>query len=121
MLEMVVTTVKISMMLPSWYSKIGPKHKNAQENSNAGAGTPLMFNLPKMRGATLFLDKPNSIRPVENMPPLAEDNAEASTTKLIRLAAIGMPIMVNMFTNGLTLGLTTSHGVTVIITAKAST
>ena len=92
-----------------------------QEYSNPVAGTPLRFSLENIFGATSAADKPYSMRPVENMPPLAEDSAEVSTTKFTKPAAIGMPIRVNMFTNGLWAGFTSLHGVTVIITPSAST
>ena len=61
------------------------------------------------------------MRLVEKMPLLAEDVAEVSTTKLIRLAAAGMPASTNSCTNGLLSGTTWRQGVTAMIAISAST
>ena len=79
---MVVTIVNIFIISPSWYNNTIPNNKNAHENNNAGAGTPLIFNKPNKRGAALECDKPNSIRPVENIPPFADDNADDNTNQI---------------------------------------
>ena len=72
-------------------------------------------------GACPSCARPNSIRLVENTPLLAEEAAEVSTTKLIRLAAAGSPTSTNSSTNGLFDGTTELHGVTDIITISAKT
>ena len=64
---------------------------------------------------------PNSIRLVENTPLLAEEAADVSTTKLIRLAAAGNPTSTNSSTNGLFAGTTELHGVTDMIMISANT
>ena len=61
------------------------------------------------------------MRLVEKMPLLADEVAEVSTTKLIRLAAAGMPASTNNSTNGLLPGSTMRHGVTIMIATRAST
>ncbi|MNR18588.1 hypothetical protein D3C85_1353240 [compost metagenome] len=58
---------------------------------------------------------------MENTPLFAEDAAEVSTTKLIRLAAAGSPTSTNSSTNGLFVGTTEPHGVTDMITISANT
>ena len=54
----------------------------------------------------LSVDKPNSIRLVENTPLFIDDITEDNTTKFIIIAvAEAIPACEKMFTNGLTLGL----------------
>ena len=118
---MVVTMVNTFMTLPSAYSKNTPINKKAHEYNKPLRGMPLLDNLPNALGATLLRDKPNNMRPVENIPLLAEDNAEVNTTKLIMAAAAPMPISINIFTNGLLSGATEFQGVTVMITVNANT
>ncbi len=55
------------------------------------------------------------------MPLLADEVAEVSTTKLIRLAAAGTPASTNNSTNGLLSATTCRHGVTAMMAINAST
>lgn len=55
------------------------------------------------------------------MPEFAEEAAEVNTTKLTTDAAIPSPARLNMATKGLLSALISRHGVTMMITARATT
>ncbi|VAU68973.1 Uncharacterised protein [Klebsiella pneumoniae] len=92
-----------------------------QEKVSPFAGTARLDSLANALGATPSCARPNSIRLVEKTPLFAEEAAEVSTTKLIRLAAAGSPTSTNSSTNGLLVGTTELHGVTDIMTISANT
>ena len=59
------------------------------------------------------------MRPVLKIPLLHDDAAAVITTKFTRLAAPGMPMRSKRNTKGLTPGLSSLHGTSAIITARA--
>ncbi|CAK6470911.1 hypothetical protein PSEG_05566 [Pseudomonas sp. Nvir] len=113
--------VNAAITLGLTISMTTPPSRHMQEKVKPFAGTARFDSLANIFGAWPSCARPNNIRLVENTPLLAEEAAEVSTTKLIRLAAAGRPTSTNSSTNGLLLGTTELHGVTDIITISAKT
>ena len=83
------------------------------------AGTCCAFSVPKMRGPWPRCASDQSIRPVLNSPLLQEEAAAVMTTSVMRLAAAGTRSFSNTNTNGLTLGLSSFHGTSDMMTISA--
>src|SRR5699024_9979438 len=117
--ETVVIRVNASMTLAPAYkiARLGTRH--ATENSKPRAGTWLRDKIPQRLGAWPSRARPNSMRDVEKIPLFADEAADVSTTKLIMPAAAGSPARANICTNGLESLWTLSHGVTIMMTARA--
>src|SRR3954451_9861192 len=98
-----------------------PPSRHAQEKNRPFDGTAERDRRLKAAGAGASSASPYIMRLVEKMPLLADEVAEVSTTKLMRLAAAGMPASTNSSTNGLLPGSTWRHGVTDMITTSAIT
>ncbi|MNP42027.1 hypothetical protein D3C76_1357620 [compost metagenome] len=113
--------VNAQITLGLTYSITTPPSRQMQEKVSPFAGTARLDSLANALGATPSCARPKSIRLVENTPLFAEEAADVSTTKLIRLAAAGRPTRTNSSTNGLLVGTTEPHGVTDIITISAKT
>src|SRR6185437_10554354 len=119
--DSVVTRVNAVIRLGTRYISAAPSSRQKQENSRPSEGTAAFDRRANAFGAWFSPARPYSMRLVEKMPLFAEEVAEVSTTKLIRLAAAGMPASTNSSTNGLLSASTSRHGVTAMIAASAST